>query len=347
MPVSIRDVAARANVSVGTVSKALNDTASRIPPATREHIRRVAQEIGYQPNRFAKSLGKGRTDTIGLMVSGLQNPFFASLAEACESALLATGYQVFLDAAPSWGGTYATHNKLRGWPVDGALIWALPKEHLADYLGEAAHEIPVVYMGYPRPEGVSVSFDLYKGGEIVTEHLIERGYAARGLVHVSPHAAPNRTEHNLRLHAFVHICTSRNIKHEVLVLPEFAETREAGYGIGEQLARRAPSERPGAVFCHNDVVAVGVHRALRRAGLRVPEDIAIAGFDAIPEAKFLESPLTTVATPPDELAQIAVRHLLRQLRLPKISVEDGLSVPADSQTEQIILMPRLVVGGTT
>lgn len=341
MPVSIRDVATRANVSVGTVSKALNDAPSRIPAATREHIRRVAAEIGYQPNRLARSLGRRRTDTIGLMISGLRNPFFVELAEAAEALLLDAGYQVLLDAAPSRHGTYVRHAKLRGWPVDGVLMWAATSEHLSDYLGAAGADLPVVYLGYLRPDDPAsdaVAYDLYDGGRRMTEHLIDRGHGARGagLLHIAP-SDDAHERGNDRARAFLDVCAARGVPARVIGLPDFEETREAGYALGERVAALPAAERPGGVFCHNDVVAVGFYRAVRRAGLRVPEDIAVAGFDANPEARYLDHPLTTVATPPPPLCRAAVGLLLERIS----------GVVPRGEGRQILLPVTLEIGGTT
>jgi LacI family transcriptional regulator len=342
MPISIRDVAARANVSVGTVSKVLNNVPSRIPESTRESIRRTATEMGYQPNRMARSLGRRRTDTIGLMVSGLRNPFFVEIAEAAERRLLDTGYQVFLDASPSNHGTYSRHGKLRGWPVDGVLMWALPGERLAEYLGQAGNELPVVYLGYSRPDDPTsdvVSFDYYAGGRMLTEHLIGRGYGKRnGLLYLGPFPEENwATGHSLdgRCYAFLDTCAAHDIPARNMAVPDWEETREGGYAAGERILAMPPSERPDAVFCHNDVVAVGLYRVLRRAGVRVPEDIAVAGFDGIPEGRFLDAPLTTVTTSGEEMCRVAV-----ELLLGRISGER-------KEPRQVIVPARLFVGGTT
>jgi Transcriptional regulators len=351
MAVSIRDVAASAEVSVGTVSKVLNDVPSRISPATRAHIREVAARLGYQPNRLARSLGRRRSDTIGLMVSGLQNPFFADLAETAERVLMEAGYQVFLEAAPSGHGTYTRHSKLRGWPVDGVLIWADAHESTADYLGPAADSLPAVYLGYPRPGEPSadvVAYDLYGGGRLLTEHLLARGHGRRrGLLCIAPIRAGGVQEPgaplpageitNARLRAFLDVCRRESVRAEFLPLPNWEETREAGYALGEQIAARPPEERPDAVFCHNDVVAVGFYRALRRAGLKVPGDIAVAGFDDTREARYLDDPLTTVATPAAPMCRTAIDLLLERLRGDR-GLEEG---------RQILLPATLVPGGTT
>ena len=128
---------------------------------------------------------------------------------------------------------------------------------------------------------------------------------------------------------------------EIIALPNYEETRSAGYLLGEQVSNRPPTERPRAVFCQNDVVASGFYRALRRAGLRVPEDIAVAGFDGIDEGRFLDVPLTTVETPTGILCQTAVDLLLRRMAEPE---ETSL---ARTVGEQIVLPPALFVGGTT
>lgn len=192
MPVSIRDVAARANVSVSTVSKVMNDAPSRIPADTQENIRRAGLALGYAPNRMARSLGRRCTDTIGLMISGLRNPFFVDLAEAAEAALLEKGYQVLLEAASSDRGTYTRHSKLRGWPVDGILIWSAPEESLFDYIGAQAEGLPTVYLGHLRPDDPgsdAVGCDLYEGGRLIAEHFIGRGYGVvdnRRIVSIGP-----------------------------------------------------------------------------------------------------------------------------------------------------------------
>lgn len=332
MAVSIRDVAIHAGVSSCTVSKVLNDVPSRIPAPTRERVRRSAAELGYQPNRFARCLGRRRTETIGLMISGLQNPFFVGIAEAAEHALLAAGYQVMLDAAPSHLGSFGGHAKLRGWPVDGVLIWARPDQSVTDYLSAAAQEIPVVYLGYPRTDGAdTVYFDLWGGGYQVGEHLAECGCSTA--LYVSPHSAAEE-----RFLGFESACRAHGIAIASLSPPDTGETRAGGYAVGEEIAARPPGERPRAVVCHNDVIAVGLYRALRRAGLRVPEDIAVVGFDGIDEGLYLERPLTTVQIPAEALCSAAADLLLRRLR-------GGSDTPPPGQ--QVCIPSCLRVGGTT
>jgi DNA-binding LacI/PurR family transcriptional regulator len=352
MTISLRDVAERAGVSSCTVSKVLNDVPARIPSITREHVRRVAAELGYQPNRLARALNRQRTDTVGLMISGLLNSFFVEVVEEAERALISAGYQVLLDAAPANSdGSYSGHGKLCGWPVDGVLMWATPELEVAEYLGPSARGLPVVYLGFPRNDGAdSVSFDLADGGRQIGEHLFERGF--RNAVYVSNGGRDPR--HN----AFLSICRTRGIAVETVAVTGFRETRPGGFAIGEQIAARPAASRPRVVVCHNDVVAVGVYNALRRAGLRVPQDVAVVGFDGIEEGQYLDAPLTTVMTPIPDLCAVAAELLVERMtaaialanagRAAVRSAVPGTGAPAPVVCgKQVVIPVRLQVGATT
>ncbi len=336
MAVSIKDVAARVGVSPGTVSHVLNgNKEARIALATQDRVRRIAAEMGYRPNRLARSLGRGRTDTIGLLISGLRNPFFVDVLESAEALALEAGYEVMLDAAPSAHGTYQGHGKLRDWAVDGVLMWAVSSQSLERVLGtQAAQTTPVVYIGAVRKDDTDwVSFDLYDGGRQATEHLVSRGY--RRIAYVSPYAFGEDRHEEPRHLAYKGVCAAAGLKPEFVLL-HGEETRAAGLAAGRALAARPASERPDAVFCHNDVIAVGVYCGVRRAGLRVPEDIAIVGFDGVEEAQYLEVPLTTVRTPVDALCRHALNILSRRL--------NGEAPPP---REQALIATELIIGSST
>src|SRR4051812_10796001 len=118
MAISIEDVAKRAGVAQSTVSHVLNgNTHARIAPATQERVKQAAADLGYRPNRLARSLGRRRTDTLGLMISGLQNPFYVQLMESIERVAADANYQVLLDAPPAHAGWNRRNSKLPGWPI--------------------------------------------------------------------------------------------------------------------------------------------------------------------------------------------------------------------------------------
>ena len=333
LSVSIRDVAAQAGVSLATVSKVLNDSAgSRIAPGTDERVRRAARELGYQPNRFARGMVRKNAQTIGLMISGLQNPFFVGVMEEAEKAALAAGYQVLLDAAPSVDGTYTAHGKLRGWPVDGVLTWAGPHQDLTQFLGPQAHELPVTYLGYPRTDGSDwVAFDLAVGGRLAAEHLIALG--RRRIGYVYPWEWP-RPDVGAAHQACLDTCRAAGVPVQTVSTVRRAETQRVGLETGLTIAALPAETRPDALFCHNDVIAIGVYHGLRRAGLRVPEDIALIGFDGLEEGQCLDVPLTTVETPIRVLCQEGISRLLRRL-----AGEHG-AVPG------CLIPTRLLRGGT-
>jgi LacI family repressor for deo operon, udp, cdd, tsx, nupC, and nupG len=348
MHVSLREVAERAGVARGTVSSVLNNRSveARISPETQARIRRVAEELGYRPNRLAQGLGKGRTNILGLMIPGLRNPFFLSLLEIAEERALRAGYDVLPDSAFQMRAAYDMQGKLSGWPVDGILIWVTPDQSLVDYLGKWTQDVPAVYLGYPRDDGSDfVAINRDSGVSQVMQHLRERGY--RRIAYLYPWEDLQPVDSRYALYA--RLCAEAGQVPERIVLEPLdrpntmsaitqAGLREAGLMTGLKLAARAATDRPDAVVCHNDLVAIGLFSGLRRAGLRVPQDIAVVGFDGIDEGQYLEKPLTTVVTPGEELIEAALEMLTYRL---------NTTNETDRQPRSLILHGVLRIGETT
>jgi DNA-binding LacI/PurR family transcriptional regulator len=285
---------------------------ARIARATQERVREAAVALGYRPNRMARSLGRRRTDTIGLLISGLRNPFFVELLETAERLAEEAGYEVLLDSAPSVHGTFMGHGKVvGGWPVDGALIWATAYQHAESFLGQQAESIPVVYLGAERGDGSDwVSFDYYQGGRLAVEHLAGRGY--KRIAYVTPYAFGIDRHDEPRNAAYNDVCAAAGLP-TTQILTREEETRAAGLRAGQQVAAMPAGERPDALFCHNDMLAVGVYCGLRRSGLRVPDDVAVVGFDGVEETQYLDIPLTTVRTSGETLCRRALDALSRRM----------------------------------
>jgi LacI family transcriptional regulator len=308
--------------------------AARIAPATQERVRRAAAEMGYRPNRMARSLGRRRTDTIGLLISGLQNPFFVEMMETAERCAMEAGYSVQIDSAPSINGTFGGHGKLSGWPVDGAVMWCIGHENITAYLEQQDSSIPVVYLGTARNDSSDwVSFDYSQGGHLAMEHLITRG--RKRIAYVSPYAFGEDRHEESRHAAYVAACERAGQKPRV-ILTDAEETRQAGLRIAGKVLSLTATERPDALFCHNDMIAIGVYCGLVRAGVRVPEDIAIVGFDGVIDGQFLERPLTTVRT----CVQTLCRHAFDALNL-------RLGGDRSAPPRQIVLPTELIIGGTS
>jgi len=323
-------------VSGATVSRVLNGKElDRIPLETRERITRIAQELDYRPNRFARSLRDGRTNTIGLMVSGLTNPFFVDVLEAAERRLIEAGYQVVQDAAPSVRGTYHHHGKLQDWPVDGVIMWAYPDQTLATFLGSRAQGVPVVYMGYDRKDDVdAVYFDFYEATIELLKNVFERGY--RKLCFVCPFDYRGQEQMDGRAAAYLNFCKDAGLHPGYYAIPDQLETRTAGREAGIAIGSMPASERPEVLICHNDVLACGIYNGLRRTGLTIPTDIAITGFDGTEEGQCLDRPLTTVLTPAEDLCRQSCDILLKRINGDRSDQPIKLKVPA-----------RLIIGETT
>ncbi len=346
MPVSLREVAARAGVARGTVSSVLNNRSAeaRISPETQARVRMIAEELGYRPNRLAQGLGKGRSNIIGLMIPGLRNPFFLSLLEMAEDLALRSGYDVLPDSAFQMRATYNVDSKLSGWPTGGILIWVRPDKTLSDYLGAWARDIPVVYLGYRRDDRTDyVAIDRESGVRQAMQHLQSRGY--RRIAYLYPWADLQPVDSRYVMYAA--LCAEFGQEPEKILLETLepqspmmlitqAGLREAGLKTGLSLARRPTGERPDAVLCHNDLVAIGLFHGLRRGGLRIPEDIAVVGFDGIEEGQYLDKPLTTVSSPGGELIEAAFDIL-----------KDRLSSDVVTEPKQIVLPSVLKIGQTT
>jgi len=347
MAVSIGDVAKQAGVSSGTVSHVLNNNGrARIAPATQERVRQVAAQMGYQQNRLARSLGRQRSDTLGLMISGLQNPFFVHLLEAAERRAQDMGYHVMLDTAPSVGGTYHEHSKLRGWPVDGVLMWTIQRQQAQTYLGPQAADLPTVYLGnLGTCSGEAVMFDIAAGARQAAEHLI--GGGRRRLAYLFPYPSvllnPDSLHQGVlaeegRYATYVQVCREAELSLELIIMEKPEETREAGWLTGLAIAARPAAERPDAVLCLNDVIAQGVLFGLRRGGIRVPEDVAVVGCDGIAEGRFLETSLTTIRLDVETLCMYGLDLLSRRLAAGR---------GADLPPKQIIVPAALWIGETS
>lgn len=334
--VSIRDVAALAGVSIGTVSHVLNENSrARISQMTQARVREAAESIGYRANPLARSLWRGKTDTVGLLISGFRNPFFVDVLEAAEVAVLERGFRVQPAFAPSVHGTFRQHADVFNWPVDGVIMWAGAHHNLATHMGPKAGQTPVVYIGALREDDTDwIGFDLYGGGRMLTEHMLRQGYRRPAYI-LPAEWAPGQEDG--RFLAFQDVCREGGIEPRTILALSRDETSAAGLEMGLAIAQLNPADRPDAVFCHNDVIAIGMCAGLRRGGLQVPADVAVVGFDGIEMGQFLDAPLTTVRIPVDRVADEAMGVLATRI----------LGENEPESRVQKILTTTLMVGGTT
>jgi DNA-binding LacI/PurR family transcriptional regulator len=329
--VSIKDIARVAEVSHSTVSRALSDS-PLVNPVTKERIQRLALEMGYSPDAQARSLVLGRTQTIGVVVTTITDPFIAEIVQAIESTAHDHRYSVILASSSSRPRReIAAVEMLRSKRVDAVIVissrvGALYQEHL-EGLG-----VPVVLINSHReqsgPYTFSVSVDNQHGGALAAGHLIQLGH--RRIAYVSGPAGNSDDE--ARLAGYRQALERAGIAFDpALVQPGTGEAGSGEQALPRLLALEAP---PTAVFCYNDMTAVGLLRAARQHHLAVPRDLAVVGFDNIPFSAYVHPPLTTVAQPMREMGRRAMEMVL----LPPSEKADG-----DGATSSILIEGELIV----
>lgn len=328
--VRLRDIAQMAGVSVNTVSRALNDKPD-VSAETRERVRGIAERVGYSPNLLAKSLVSGLTHTIGLVVTDCTDPYYAGLIRAVEDVAGREGFGLLL----------ATSNEetdkerrglalLTGRRVDGLLLTAVDVN--APHVGQLLRgEIPVVLLSR-RPRGYRgpfVGIDNVRGARAAVRYLYDLGHRRIAAVGRRGPASSGRE----RLTGFRQELRACGLPHEPGLIHRTEPSVAGGRGAVPWLLALDP--RPTAVLTYNDAQAVGVTKGLQEAGLSVPGDVSVVGFDDIALAALVHPPLTTVAQPIDEIGRRGAETLIRWVR-------QG----AAAERRPLVLSSRLVVRGS-
>ena len=305
---TLEKVAARAGVSRATVSRVVNGS-TRVAPGIRDAVMRAVDELGYVPNLAARSLVTQRTDSIALVVSEpptrvfSDDPFFSGIIRGVSQELEAADKQLVLMLA----GSMASHDRVERYAtaghVDGVLVASV---HGADPLPNtlARMGIPVVGSGRPltRSPLPYVDMDNVGGAATAVGHLLRSGRQR-----IASIAGPQDMIAGIDRLAGYRRALRDSDRRSIVAVGDF--TRESG----DQAMRQLLADDPAldAVFVASDIMALGALRALRKAGRRVPDDVAVVGFDDIDNASYTEPPLTTVRQPTIEMGRQMVRMLLR------------------------------------
>ncbi len=303
--VTIEDVARVAGVSRQTVSRAINDK-GEISPATRKRVMDAVQTLGYRPSGVARGLATQRTQTVGLVVPDITNPFFPEVARGVQDVARSKDYSVFLcntDESPQ--EELQTLHSLAAQPVDGILLFGsrIGDDDLAAF---ADHYRPLVVLNRPLEHpGVSlVLVDNHQGAKLAVDHLAGRGHTAIGML-AGPVTSPSSHQ---RVEGFRRAMAARGLSvAEDLILPG-PPTIEGGYEAARRLLTESPQVT--ALFAYNDLIALGAIQACRDLGRRVPADCAIVGFDDIRLAGMVSPALTTVRVDKYDLGRRAMIRLL-------------------------------------
>ncbi|MFN8457795.1 MAG: LacI family DNA-binding transcriptional regulator [Anaerolineae bacterium] len=325
-----KEVAERAGVSVAVVSYVVNNGPRPVSPETQVKVKKAIKELGYYPNELARSLSRKQTATIGLIIPNLTNPVYAEIADSLESICAAEGYVMMLCGT----GRDPTKEKklaqtLRSKQVDGVVM--IPSQAPPEILKplQEAH-IPVVILEHDLPDTHSIAIDDREGGCLATQHLLTLGHRRIGLIKREPTSALS----TLRFVGYQETLAEAGIPLDPALIIESKAGQAAGYAAMQRLL--ALPQPPTAVFTHNDVLAMGAMHAIFEAGLSVPEDISVVGYDDTIGSSYLNPPLTTIKFPAAEMGRRAGQIIL------------DLAQKENSIPAQIVTLPvKLIVRAST
>lgn len=300
----IQEVAKRARVSTATVSRTINKP-SLVDPETAQRVWRAIEDLRYYPNSQARSLVSGRSRILGLIVSDITNPFFPELIKGFEDVAIHNGYEILVSSTNYDSARMALCvRRMLERKVEGVAIMTSEMDtHLVEQL--ACRNVPMVFLDVGTPgEGIgNVVVDYAMGVNEAVDHLLSLGHRRIGFL-----SGPlGLKSAGIRRSAFLRSLSGYGIDEDKRLVEEGDHTVDGGLlAMTRVLESKSP---PTAVLASNDLTAIGAMRAARRAGLSVPQDISIVGFDDIRLAEFTEPPLTTVRLSRGDLAEQAFHAL--------------------------------------
>lgn len=302
--VSIRDVAKRADVSIATVSRAVNHISS-VDPELAKRVWKAVEEVGYVPNPQARALVSGRSRILGLIVSEITNPFFPELVQEFENLAVAQGYEVMIGSTSyDPARTEALIRRMLQRNVDGVAVMTFGiEEDLVKKLVESEFPLVFVDAGPKLPNIRVLKVNYGEGIREAVQHLAALGHRAIAFI-----SGPLRLRSAMaRRDAFLNSMAELGLDAPEGHIVEGDHTLEGGMAAIEHLVDHA--QLPTAVVCSNDMTAIGVLHGLYRTTHKVPNDISVVGFDDIHLAQFVLPPLTTVQMSCKSLATAAVQAL--------------------------------------
>jgi LacI family transcriptional regulator, galactose operon repressor len=304
--VTIRDVAARAGVSVATVSKVINQRYG-VAADTSARVQAVIDELGYEASLVAQSLRNHRTNVIGILVADLE-PFSTELLKGAADAIRGSGFELVVYSA---GGRVGDHvgwerrylSRLSGTLVDGAIL-------VTPTVVDVRYDAPIVAVDpHTGPTDLpTIDSDNLRGAQFATEHLLSLGHTRIGMLTGRADLQSAR----LREEGFRQALASAGVPvDESLVEPG---AYDAGVSADSAIRLLSRPDRPTAIFAANDITAIATVETAHTLGLRVPDDLSVVGFDNVPESALTSPPLTTVHQPIREMGQSAIDMLIRLIR---------------------------------
>ncbi|WP_458734198.1 substrate-binding domain-containing protein [Zobellella taiwanensis] len=324
---TIKDVAAKAGVSISTVSHVLNRT-RKVSDAARTRVEQAVRELNYAPNSVARSLKVNHTRTIGMLVTTSVHPFFAEVVQAVEDLCFELGYSLILCNTENRPERQLMHLRmLLEKRVDGLLVICTDTPPSLTELLHQHPELPLVMLDWSRNNDFAdiIHDNADIGGHLAGKYLIEQGHRRFACITGQLHKGTSR----LRLDGFTSALAEAGLTLPPDHIIEGDFETDSGYRAMQALLRRQTDAT--AVFAFSDTMAFGALCAITQAGLRVPRDISVIGYDDVNLARFTSPPLTTISHPKRTLGRWALELLLKRIK------------EKDHRPEQLELQPRLVV----
>lgn len=336
---TIKDIAAKTNLSVSTVSIVLNNRASRIPKATRDIVIKAAKELNYRPNQLAVGLVTKRTKTLGLIVPDIRNTFFSNLAKGIEDEARKKGWTVLLcNSNDSHKRDLEYIKMLASKGVDGILYSMSADSNLKNFkekfslIKKLGINFLMIdrYLDFPStfPKIDIVSLDHFKGGYLATKHLLDLGHKKIACVS----GPQNLSESNDRLRGYRKALDENKIEYDEELIIQGDYHIESGREAIDKLIEKDFT----AVFAFNDMMAFGVLKGLKAHKLSIPGDVSVIGYDDIYLSEILDVSLTTIHQPIEIMGRGATRYF--------IDIIDGRKKPLKSLPRY---SPELIIREST
>ncbi len=301
---TIRDVASLAKVSISTVSRVLNKSAF-VEEEKRIRVEAAARQLGYVPNPVARSLVTQETGGIGVLVPSAGGEFFSTFFNGVDDMAQQEGYYIMISLSHYREDEMTAAVRRMHRRVDGLLVMAPEASHVsvADLV---SGQTPVVFVNTDiGAEHIpNINFDNFTGGYLATQHLIERGHQRIAMITGPAQALDARERHR----GFRKALEEAGLAPDPTLEIPGNFTQVGGFDAAQVLLNITP--RPTAIFTANDMTAFGAMSALQKAGVRIPEDIAIVGFDDVSSARYITPSLTTIRVPIYELGRLGVQRVL-------------------------------------
>lgn len=330
MAATIKEIAKKAKVSIATVSRALNND-EKVRPETRDLIKSIADELDYNPNILARNFVKQKSNIIGLVLPDIFDEFFTEIIKGVEQYCFKEGYYTMVTSSHSKRTSVEAIVDFMSTGLVGGIIMMAPAigENLKDLVKK--NTVPFVIINGKKGlvDTDTINVDNYSGAYKMTEYLIKKGY--KKIAHIT--GAKGNADAEERLKGYMAALKKYNMKFNKSWVVEGAFTIESGvegFNIINKL-----KNRPEVIFAANDMMAIGCYNAARKAGVKIPSEIGIAGFDDIFMSGYLTPRLTTINVPIYEIGRSAAKLIL-----------DRIAQGNETKAQHIKIPVTLIEGGS-